>query len=85
MRIFPSAISLFGQRRGLTSFNEKAFESMGKDQTNNAPICFQCATLTVDVFNYLLREDKHHAELYRDKKRETICKLKWLYIGSMIP
>ncbi|KZE93321.1 type I-C CRISPR-associated protein Cas8c/Csd1 [Geobacillus stearothermophilus] len=69
VRIFPSVISLFGQRCILTSFKEKAFKSMGKDQTNNAPICFQCATLTVDVFNYLLREDKHHAELYRDKKK----------------
>ncbi len=70
VRIFPSGISLFSQRRGLTTFNERAFESMGKDQTNNAPICFHCATLTVDVFNYLLREDKHHTELYRDKKKK---------------
>ncbi|KJE29173.1 CRISPR-associated protein Cas8c/Csd1, subtype I-C/DVULG [Geobacillus kaustophilus] len=71
VRIFPSSISLFGQRPGLTSFNEKAFESMGKDQTNNVPICFRCATLTVDVLNYLLREDKHHTELYRNKKKRN--------------
>ncbi|OSX53498.1 type I-C CRISPR-associated protein Cas8c/Csd1 [Anoxybacillus ayderensis] len=64
VRYLPNPVQLFGQSCQLTSFNSSSFESMGKTQTNNVPICFRCATLVVDTLNYLIREGKHHTLLY---------------------
>ncbi|UPT60088.1 type I-C CRISPR-associated protein Cas8c/Csd1 [Geobacillus thermoleovorans] len=64
VRYLPNPVQLFGQSCQLTSFNNPSFESMGKTQTNNVPVCFRCATLVVDTLNYLIREDQHHTPLY---------------------
>ena len=64
VRYLPNPVQLFGQSCQLTSFNNPSFESMGKTQTNNVPVCFGCATLVVDTLNYLIREDQHHTSLY---------------------
>ncbi|ASS98785.1 MULTISPECIES: type I-C CRISPR-associated protein Cas8c/Csd1 [Geobacillus] len=64
VRYLPNPVQLFGQSCQLTSFNNPSFESMGKTQTNNVPVCFGCATLVVDTLNYLIREDQHHTPLY---------------------
>ncbi|MCL6585300.1 MAG: type I-C CRISPR-associated protein Cas8c/Csd1 [Anoxybacillus sp.] len=64
VRYLPNPVQLFGQSCQLTSFNSASFESMGKTQTNNVPICFRCATLVVDTLNYLIREEQHHTLLY---------------------
>ncbi|WP_028986361.1 type I-C CRISPR-associated protein Cas8c/Csd1 [Thermicanus aegyptius] len=68
VRYIPNPVMVFGQSCQLTSFNSASFKSMGKDQTNNVPVCFSCATLTVDTFNYLLRETHHHTVLLRNER-----------------
>lgn len=68
VKYIPNPLVVFGQTCQLTSFNEDAFKSRGKEQTHNAPICFSCATSTVDTLNYLLRDSRHHAVLvYQDR------------------
>jgi CRISPR-associated protein Csd1 len=68
VRYMPRPVMVLGKSCQLTSFNRRSFESMGKSQTNNVPVCFSCATLTVDTFNYLLQESRHHIVLLRDER-----------------
>ncbi|MFV9510191.1 type I-C CRISPR-associated protein Cas8c/Csd1 [Tepidibacillus sp. LV47] len=80
VRYLPNPVMVFGQKCKLTSFNAPSFESMGKSQTNNVPVCFSCATLTVDTLNYLLRESRHHTVVLfneRDPLRSQIA-VYWL-------
>ncbi|GGK34692.1 type I-C CRISPR-associated protein Cas8c/Csd1 [Caldalkalibacillus thermarum] len=80
VRYLPNPVMVFGQSCQLTSFNSPSFESMGKSQTNNVPVCFSCATLTVDTLNYLLRDSQHHTVVLfneRDILRSQIA-VYWL-------
>jgi len=70
VRYIPSPVYIpnLGQSCQLTSFNSSSFESMGKSQTKNAPICFSCATLTVDTLNYLLQESRHYTVVLSNER-----------------
>lgn len=58
-RLLPREVVVLGQKCALISFNQKAFVSFGKEQTENAPLCFKCAAEVVDALNHLIT---HHSE-----------------------
>jgi len=66
VRIFPNDISIMLQNCQITSFNEDAFESHGKKQTKNAPICFDCVAKIIESLSFLLRSKAHHAVIAKD-------------------
>ena len=47
----------------LVSFNGSAFESYGKEQGDNAPVCQEIANAYGQALNYLLSDDGHHKQL----------------------
>lgn len=69
VRILPREIVVMGQKCQLTSFNLSAFESFGKKQTANAPLCYACAASAIDALDYYIREPRHHAALTQDDSR----------------
>lgn len=68
MRKLPRDVVILGQKCSLTSFNQAAFTSFGRNQTTNAPLCCQCAGSAVDALDYLTRADRHHRTLYRSQR-----------------
>ena len=66
LRIFPREVVVLGQKCQLTSFNQRAFESFGKKQTENAPLCFTCASEVVDVLDHLIRSERHRRVLHQE-------------------
>ena len=68
LRIFPREVVVLGQKCQLVSFNQKAFESFGKEQAANAPLCFTCASQVVDTLDYLIRSERHSRPLYREEE-----------------
>lgn len=65
LRLLPNTVAVFGQSCQITSFEKSAFRSFGKGQTENAPICFACASRATTALTYLLRTREHHATLVR--------------------
>ena len=47
----------------LVSFNGSAFESYGKEQGDNAPVCREVANAYGQALNYLLSDDGHHKQI----------------------
>ncbi|MCI9079383.1 MAG: type I-C CRISPR-associated protein Cas8c/Csd1 [Lachnospiraceae bacterium] len=47
----------------LVSFNGSAFESYGKEQGDNAPVCQEIANAYGQALNYLLSDDGHHRQI----------------------
>jgi len=67
VRIMPWQITLFGVYScPISSFNERAFDSFGKDQTANSPLCFDCASSASVVLQYLVNSERHTRVLARD-------------------
>jgi len=71
LRILPFRVRLFRQNCTLSAVNLGAFESHGKEQLANAPICFQCAGKATQVLQYLLAPamDLHHVVIARDESK----------------
>jgi CRISPR-associated protein Csd1 len=67
LRIFPRELVVLGQKCQLVSFNQEAFESFGKEQAANAPLCFTCASQIVDTLDHLIRSELHKRALYREE------------------
>ncbi len=67
LRILPREVVILGQKCQLISFNQKAFESFGKEQAENAPLCFVCASQVVDTLDYLIRSERHTRPLYSEQ------------------
>jgi CRISPR-associated protein Csd1 len=55
-----------GQKCQITSFNQSAFRSLGKTQTTNAPLCYECGSSAIQALNYLIGARRHHAVISRD-------------------
>jgi CRISPR-associated protein Csd1 len=68
LRIFPRELVVLGQKCQLVSFNLEAFESFGKEQAANAPLCFTCASQVVDTLDHLIRSELHKRALYREER-----------------
>jgi CRISPR-associated protein Csd1 len=68
LRIFPREVVVLGQKCQLVSFNQEAFESFGKVQAANAPLCFTCASQVVDTLDHLIRSELHSRPLYREEE-----------------
>jgi CRISPR-associated protein Csd1 len=66
VRLMPGDLVVLGQDCQFTSFNLSAFRSFGKDQTTNAPLCYQCANSITQALDYIIRTRKHHAVIVRD-------------------
>ena len=65
LRTLPQKISILGQPCQVTSFNKTAFESFGKQQTANAPLCFDCVASALQGLQYLIADRRHQAVLCR--------------------
>lgn len=70
MRILPWRINLVpSYRPPISASNEEAFNSHGKEQTGNSPMCFDCASRASQVLQYLVGHERHHRVLSRDEAR----------------
>jgi len=67
LRIFPRELVVLGQKCQLVSFNQEAFESFGKEQAANAPLCFTCASQVVDTLAHLIGSELHSRLLYQEE------------------
>jgi CRISPR-associated protein Csd1 len=69
-RILPWKVNLFKKYRcPISSFNEPAFTSWGKEQTENSPLCFECASTASRVLQYLVSSERHSRVLALDKSK----------------
>ncbi|MBC7294547.1 MAG: type I-C CRISPR-associated protein Cas8c/Csd1, partial [Thermoleophilia bacterium] len=68
VRILPREVVILGQKCQIASFNRTAFNSFGKQQNANAPLCFGCASSAVDALDYMARSERHHRVLVRKPK-----------------
>jgi CRISPR-associated protein Csd1 len=67
LRVLPWQITLFGRYScPISSFNEKAFTSFGKEQTANSPLCFDCGATASSVLQFLVDSPQHKRVLARD-------------------
>ena len=66
MRTMPREVVILRQKCQVVSFNRPAFESFGKKQTANAPICPDCTMRSVDALDYLIRSERHSYPLVDD-------------------
>lgn len=71
LRILPSQVSFAGYSCPIASFNARAFDSYGHDQTANSPLCFSCASEASRLLQHLLNSERHHRVLTRDESRGT--------------
>lgn len=69
LRLLPRDVVVLGQKCALISFNEPAFESFGKTQTTNVPLCYGCASAALGALDHLLRDPSHHATVARDQSK----------------
>lgn len=67
LRILPSQVSLASYSCPVSSFNGTAFNSFGRKQTANSPLCFGCASSGTLVLQHLLKSERHCRVLARDK------------------
>lgn len=69
----PVQLRLFDYMPPITSFKPAAFDSYGKEQMNNSPVCVGCGMSATAVLSYLLENDgqsgKHCTVLARGSKR----------------
>lgn len=83
IRKLPREIILMGQKCIISSFNESSYLSFGKQQTENSPMCFLCASKITDALDYLTRDPRaeiHRCEIVRDSKNQlrNIMAVFWL-------
>lgn len=69
MRILPWQVSLAGYSCPISASNRDAFNSFGKKQTENSPLCFECSSKASQVLQYLLGSERHHRTLARDDSK----------------
>ncbi|HUU26630.1 MAG TPA: type I-C CRISPR-associated protein Cas8c/Csd1 [archaeon] len=69
LRILPWEISFSGYGCPLSSFNQESFESFGKKQTENSPLCFNCAGKASQVLQYLVNPGRHSVILAKDEAK----------------
>jgi CRISPR-associated protein Csd1 len=69
LRILPSQVSFAGYSCPISSFNASAFNSFGREQTANSPLCFGCASSGTRVLQFLLDSERHRRVLARDGSR----------------
>jgi CRISPR-associated protein Csd1 len=63
-------VTLFGLYScPISSFNASAFDSFGKKQTANSPLCFDCAAVASSVLQFLADSPRHRRVLARDESR----------------
>jgi len=67
LRILPFQVSFAGYSCPISSFNEPAFRSFGREQTANSPLCFDCASRGTRVLQHLLGSERHCRVLTRDE------------------
>lgn len=69
----PVQLRLFDYLPPITSFKPSSFDSYGKDQMNNSPVCVSCGMNATAVLSYLLlnngRVGKHSLVLAKQSKR----------------
>ena len=69
LQTLPVPITILGQRCQITSFNNSAFTSFGKEQTTNSPLCYECAMSATQALQHMTAERRHHATLARDERQ----------------
>jgi len=69
MRILPWQVSLAGYSCPISASNRNAFDSFGKEQTANSPMCFDCASKASQVLQYLVSSERYSRVLTRDDSK----------------
>lgn len=69
VRILPQRVEIAGQQCQITSFNKTAFNSRGKEQTANAPLCYPCVSDSTDALNYFIDTPRHRVLIVRDQSK----------------
>ena len=72
LRVLPWQVPLFGLYScPISSFNASAFDSFGKKQTANSPLCFDCAATASSVLQFLVdsERERHSRVLARDESK----------------
>jgi CRISPR-associated protein Csd1 len=64
LRVLPWQVTLFGLYScPISSFNASAFDSFGKKQTANSPLCFDCAATASSVLQFLVDPKGRHTRV----------------------
>jgi len=64
LRVLPWQVTLFGLYScPISSFNASAFDSFGKKQTANSPLCFDCAATASSVLQFLVDSEGRHTRV----------------------
>ena len=69
MRILPWQVSFAGYSCPISASNRNAFDSFGKEQTANSPMCFDCASKASQVLQYLVSSERYSRVLTRDDSK----------------
>jgi CRISPR-associated protein Csd1 len=69
VRILPWQVAFFGYSCPISSFNRPAFDSFGKNQTGNSPMCFRCASTASQLLQYLVKDPHRSAVLAKDESK----------------
>ncbi|MGA8026752.1 MAG: type I-C CRISPR-associated protein Cas8c/Csd1 [Bryobacteraceae bacterium] len=69
--LIPQKVFIAGQSCKISSFNEDAFNSFGRKQTENSPLCFGCASQSSRVLQHLLASERHRRVLTGDESKGT--------------
>jgi CRISPR-associated protein Csd1 len=77
LRILTFQVSLLKYSFPISSANKDAFNSFGRNQTANSPLCFSCAADSTRVLQYLLDSERNHRILTRDEGDKTPLRNCW--------
>jgi CRISPR-associated protein Csd1 len=69
VRVLPWQIGIFDYSCPISSFNKTAFESFGKNQTANSPMCFACASKASQVLQHLAKDVRRSSVLAKDESK----------------
>lgn len=78
LKTMPVPLRLFDYLPALSSFNASSYNSQGKEQLNNSPICVDCGMAATAVLSYLIRRDgrsgKHALVIAEENKRSGVAR-----------
>ena len=69
LRILPWQVSIAGQSCPISSFNGTAFESFGREQLANSPICFECGGRARRLLQRRIQDARHSCFLAREDSK----------------
>jgi CRISPR-associated protein Csd1 len=77
LRILTFQVSLLKYSFPISCSNKPAFNSFGRTQTANSPLCFACASDATRVLQHLLDSERNHRILVRDESGKSPLRNYW--------